>query len=143
MALPIEQSDADLRARGLGRFVWEAVARWDAFAKRTVGEQLVTSMDSVAANLVEGDGRGSDRDAARFFLFARASGREARHWLDVSAERTLLPNEAAHEMLQELTEAVKMINGLIAHRRKTFVNEDRAPYDLDFESINDTDPFNA
>ena len=86
-------------------------------------------MDSVSANIVEGDGRGSDKDAARFFTISRASAREARHWLDVASERDLVASEQARAMLEELTSVVKMLNGLIAYRRSSVVKEERGLYD--------------
>ena len=37
--------------------LWELVIGWPALARDTVGKQLIRAVDSVGANLVEGDGR--------------------------------------------------------------------------------------
>ena len=42
--------------------IWTIVIRWDAFAKDTVGRQIVRSADSVGANIAEGTGRHNFRD---------------------------------------------------------------------------------
>jgi four helix bundle protein len=43
----------------LADLVWEIVLGWNAFARDTVGKQLVKAADSVGANIAEGTGRGS------------------------------------------------------------------------------------
>lgn len=131
MAMPIERTDVYQRACALGDETWRLALAWPKFAQDNLGGQLVRSLDSVAANLVEGDARGSDRDTARFFVIARSSAREARHWLIVSRRRSLIPLEKANAMVSELTEIVKMINGLITHRRSRIVKESPSHYDAD------------
>jgi four helix bundle protein len=42
--------------------IWEIASAWDAFAKNTIGHQVVRSADSVGANIAEGVGRGSYQD---------------------------------------------------------------------------------
>jgi four helix bundle protein len=37
--------------------IWLIVIKWDYFCKKTVGDQLVRSVDSIAANVAEGYGR--------------------------------------------------------------------------------------
>jgi four helix bundle protein len=61
--------------------VWDIVANWDSFAKKVIGIQLITSLDSLVANLVEGDGRYRPNDALQFFVIARASAREGKLWI--------------------------------------------------------------
>ena len=37
--------------------LWKIVVRWDAFARDTVGKQLVRAVDSIGANIAEGSGQ--------------------------------------------------------------------------------------
>lgn len=37
--------------------IWDIVITWDYFKKDTIGKQLVSSSDSVSANIAEGYGR--------------------------------------------------------------------------------------
>lgn len=127
----IEETDLYRRASLLSDSVYEAVAKWPSLAQRTFGTQLIDSLDSVGANLVEGDGRGPGLDAIRFFRIARGSCREARHWLSRAKARRTLPQETAEAWVREAIEIAKMINGLIAHRKDILpkVRETSAEYD--------------
>mgnify|MGYP006198019537 CR=1 FL=1 len=60
-------------AEALADAVWTMVAGREPFAKRTVGSQLVRAADSVGANIVEGVGRVSRADNARFVRIAQGS----------------------------------------------------------------------
>ena len=66
---------------------------WDAFARDTVGKQLVKAADSIGANIAEGTGRGSYQDNRRFIRIARGSLYETRHWLRRAYKRNLLSDE--------------------------------------------------
>lgn len=131
--LPIEELEVYQRASALSDQVFRAASKWDAFSKDTIGKQLVRATDSISANLVEGDARGTGRDTIRFFHISRASAREARHFVQRAAVRDLLPKDQAKEIVQELTEVAKMINALIRHRRTALdsVKETQAPYPSD------------
>jgi four helix bundle protein len=61
--------------------MWRQVSDWKPFCRDKIGIQLVRAMDSVGANLVEGDGRHSDKESLHFFSIARGSARETRYWL--------------------------------------------------------------
>jgi four helix bundle protein len=117
--IPIEDTPVYACACALADELWDIVGQWDSFAKRVVGGQLIRAADSIAANLVEGDGRGSAPDAVRFFLYARASAREARHWLRRAADRKLIRLDLAGDIERRLIETAKSINGLIKYRRES------------------------
>jgi four helix bundle protein len=70
--------------------IWDIVAAWPAFAKDTVGKQIVRAADSVGANISEGVGRGSHADNRRFVRTARGSLNETKHWLRRAYRRKLL-----------------------------------------------------
>jgi four helix bundle protein len=83
-------------AEKLSDEVWQIVLGWNHFARETVGKQLVTSADSVGANISEGSGRGSFADNRRFVRIARGSLSETQHWLRRAYKRRLLrENEVA------------------------------------------------
>ena len=70
--------------------IWRIVAGWDAFAKDTVGKQIVRSADSIGANIAEGCGRHNFQDNRRFIKIARGSLNETQHFLRRAFKRKLL-----------------------------------------------------
>jgi len=70
--------------------IWAIVVRWDAFAKDTVGRQIVRSADSIGANISEGTGRHNFQDNRRFVKIARGSLNETQHFLRRAFKRNLL-----------------------------------------------------
>ena len=70
--------------------IWTIVIRWDAFAKDTVGRQIVRSADGVGANIAEGTGRHNFQDNRRFVKIARGSLNETQHFLRRAFKRNLL-----------------------------------------------------
>jgi len=70
--------------------VWKIVLRWNAFAKDTVGKQIVRSADSIGANIAEGTGRHNFQDNQRFVKIARGSLNETQHFLRRAFKRNLL-----------------------------------------------------
>jgi four helix bundle protein len=138
--VPIEEMDLFRRYVEVADWVWETVGRWSSLAQDTAGKQFIRSIDSVGANLVEGDGRHSANDALHFFVIARASAREARYWLRRAITRKLIPAKDGEVQLSVLTAATQMLNRLIAYRRTQRnshrVREPQATYHHD-----GTDPF--
>jgi four helix bundle protein len=85
-------------AEALADYVWDMVMTWDRFAKATIGEQLVDSADSIAANIAEGHGRFHYKENRTFCFYARGSYMETRNWLRRSAKRNLLTPENTTEL---------------------------------------------
>jgi four helix bundle protein len=96
-------------ARALAADVYAAVARWPAFDRSTIGEQLVRSADAVGANIAESTGRWSAADKRRVLLIARGELYEAEHWLNVAQARGLV--RTAHS--DRVAEVARALNGLI------------------------------
>ena len=93
--------------------VWETVAGWDRLARRTVGEQVVRSADSVGANIAEGAERGSFKDNKRFARYARGSLYETRHWLRRAQKRGLLTPEQSARLRPILDELGPRLNAYL------------------------------
>ena len=98
----------------LSDFVWSIVMDWPAFAKDTVGKQIVRSADSIGANISEGVGRGSHADNKRFVRTARGSLNETKHCLRRAYKRKLLTK---HQV-----DALKPIVDELAPRLNAYLN---------------------
>jgi four helix bundle protein len=131
--LPIEDLDFFRDLETLCDVVREQAVRWRPFDRDTVGIQFVRSLDSVGANLVEGDGRSSDKESLHFFVIARASGREAKFWLRRARQRALLTPEMADDCVDRLVSVLRRLGTLMTSRRRRLstVRDESAPYTTD------------
>lgn len=138
-ATPAHQEITDLdffaRLEGVVDAIWDQVVTWDWFAKRVVGVQLMTSLDSIGANLVEGDGRYGEADVVKFFRYSRSSLKEAQLWLRCAVKRKLVSASDGAKWAKSLYEISKVISKLIKYRqdfgRQGTVREQRATYGKD------------
>lgn len=101
------------RAMDVGDVLWEEVSRWDGFAKYTLGEQLVESADSIAANLSEGNGRFHYAENRQFCYYARGSLEETKTWIDKAVSRGLIAPEQHQSIRAELDVIGRMLNAYI------------------------------
>ena len=100
-------------AESLADAVWDAVLRWNIFARDTVGKQLVRAADSIGANLAEGSGKGTILDNRRFVRIARGSLHETRHWLRRAFRRKLLTSKQVDSLKQNLDELTLTLSGYL------------------------------
>lgn len=100
-------------AEKLADEVWRAVRAWDAFAKATVGRQMVRAADSVGANIAEGTGRGSFQDNRRFVRTARGSLNETRYGLRRAHARNLLSQETTGKIKPLVDELAPKLNAYL------------------------------
>jgi four helix bundle protein len=106
-------------AEKLADEVWKAVKGWDAFAKSTLGRQIVRAADSVGANIAEGTGRGSFQDNRRFVRTARGSLNETRHWLRRAHARNRLNKETTRNIRPLIDELAPKLNAYLRSMGET------------------------
>ncbi|MCX6276220.1 MAG: four helix bundle protein [Bacteroidetes bacterium] len=111
--LQLNDIDAYKTSFTLSNYVWDVIIKWDTFAKRTVGEQFVTAMDSVSANIAEGFGRYSKKDKIKFYRYSSGSLKECFDWNQKSKVRKLLSEEEYIHIFGELQKLPKEVNQLI------------------------------
>lgn len=93
--------------------IWKIVRSWDAFARDTVGRQLVKAADSIGANIAEGSGRGTTNELSRFLRIARGSMYETSHWLRRCYKRGLLSANQVNELVPILKELTPKLNSYL------------------------------
>ena len=98
--------------------IWLIVIKWPFLAQKTLGEQLIRAIDSVAANIIEGEGRYFKKDKIKFFYQARGSAFETIHWLEKAKIRELVTSEKYDVLMNKLNTLPKEINYLISFTSK-------------------------
>jgi len=93
--------------------IWGILAKWDSFARETVGKQIVRSADSIGANIAEGTGRGTYKDNRRLIRMARGSLYETRHWLRRVYKRKLLSEEQVNKLKPIIQDLAPRINAYL------------------------------
>lgn len=97
----------------MSNYVWNIAVEWDWFAKKTVGIQFVTAIDSISANIAEGFGRYGKKDKVKFYYYSFGSVKESFDWNEKSKIRKLLTKELYEHILNELQILPKEIHQLI------------------------------
>lgn len=80
--------------------------------------QLRRSSVSIASNLAEGSGRGSDGELARFLAIAKGSATELHTQLLIASRVGLLPIAKYQDLSRRLQEVRKMLNGFLSRLRR-------------------------
>jgi four helix bundle protein len=114
---PLEDKRVYQHAEAVADAVWDVCEPWEAFAKQTVGTQLVRAADSIGANVAEAGGRFHPADVCNFFYFARGSLYETRYWLRRAVKRTLITEEQMKALTEDLEQLAKDVNGCISFQR--------------------------
>ena len=97
----------------LADHIWQVVQGWNNFARDTVGKQVVSSADSIGANLSEGAGRGRYLDNKRFIRMARGSLNETQHWLRRAYKRNLLTKVQVDKLKPIISELGPCLNAYL------------------------------
>ena len=101
------------RSLKLSNKIWDICTKWDYFSKKTIGDQLVRSVDSISANLAEGKGRFSIKENIHFCYYARGSVEEVKDWLRKIESRNLLCDDEISQLKSEITIIGKQLNSYI------------------------------
>lgn len=98
--------------------IWSIVIAWSILAQKTIGEQLIRSTDSVAANIIEAEGRYFKKDKIKFYYQARGSVYEAAHWIEKAKQRNLITEKQYNTLISEFRKLPREINYLISNIAK-------------------------
>ncbi len=71
--MELEKIDMYNYAMNIGEQIWKKVICLDVFSKETIGNQIVKSSDSIAANISEGEGVYYFGNKKRFLYYSRGS----------------------------------------------------------------------
>lgn len=98
-----QQLDVYKLACEMSERVWAIYVEMPQYLKNHMGDQLLRSVDSIAANIAEGYGRFHYKDQIRFLYISRGSLFETAHWLSVLFQRDIISKDSM-EGIQALAE---------------------------------------
>lgn len=75
--------------------------------------QMKRSSSSIPANIAEGCGRSSDKDFCRFLYISYGSANELEYQIILSIDLQFINSEDGENLLSQIEEIKKMLNGLI------------------------------
>lgn len=102
-------------AMEVGTIVWDIVDKWDYNHKKTVGNQVIRSADSIAANIAEGYGRYFFKENRQFCFYARGSLLETKTWIQKAHDRHLITKKDYETLMEKLKHTHKRLNGYIKY----------------------------
>ena len=105
----------------LSNYVWDTILKWEWFAKKSVGLQFVTSIDSISANIAEGFGRYFKKDKINFYRYSQGSLKESFDWNEKSKVRNLITQKEYDYIYSELEKLPKSINQFIKYTNEKLV----------------------
>lgn len=80
--------------------------------------QMKRSSSSIPTNIAEGCGRSSDKDFCRFLYISYGSANELEYQIILSIDLQFLNSEDGENLLRQIEEIKKMLNGLIMKVRE-------------------------
>lgn len=80
-------------SREISEKAWPIYTRYDWQDRKIIGDQWITAIDSVGANIAEGFGRFHYLDKNKFNYNARGSLFESEHWTNLLYERNKITKE--------------------------------------------------
>ena len=108
------------RSFGLAKFVCKDILpQLPSHEKWAMVDQLRRSVQSIPANIAEGYGRYYYQESARFCYIARGSLEETFSHLALAHELNYIPDEAYSNLIAEIQELRRMLNGYISYLKET------------------------
>ncbi len=89
--IPLQDLDVYRLARRLSSMAWEIYQQLTFQQRKVWGDQMLSAVDSVGANIAEGYARFHFLEKSRFYFISRASLSEGvEHWIDLGFEREIV-----------------------------------------------------
>lgn len=112
----------DLRIYQLSREIsfiaWEVYEKLSYGDKKIFGDQFISAIDSIGANIAEGFGRFHYLDKNKFNYNSRGSLLESIHWLEVMRERAKISEELYKKLNEKLSLLKMQLNRYISSTKE-------------------------
>ncbi|OFZ51421.1 MAG: hypothetical protein A3D92_01815 [Bacteroidetes bacterium RIFCSPHIGHO2_02_FULL_44_7] len=98
-------------ARQLIRDIYVTTGKFTQNFRYELGSQINRSVISIALNIAEGSGKGSDKDLNRFFNIAIGSSNETLAGLDIARDNGLITQAQFDDFKIKITDISRQIGG--------------------------------
>ena len=116
--IPLKDLKIYQLARQLSKIAWEIYSKMSFEEKKTMGDQFLSSTDSIGANIAEGYGRFHYLDKVKFFYNSRASHMESTiHWIELLFEREKISKEIFEQFQTIAKELQVKLNNFITQTK--------------------------
>lgn len=123
--IPLQKLEVYQLARELSKKAWVIYDKMNWQEKKIIGDQFISSIDSIGANIAEGYGRFHYLDRVRFLYNARGSMLEAvNHWPELLLERNKISQPDFDEMKQLAEKLSIKLNNFIRSIYESKNNKD-------------------
>jgi len=106
----IENLEVYQLASNISDTLWELVNSWTQFEKHSLGSELVTTSDSIAASIAEGFSKESYQDNIRCIYSAIGSFNKVEYWIKVSHKRKLISDITVQQIDPLMDELARRLN---------------------------------
>jgi len=113
----LEELEIYKLSRELSKQVWRAYKDLEWQVKKTMGDQWLSSTDSVGANITEGFGRYHYLDKNKFNYNSRGSLLEVKHWTELLFERGFIREDNYKEICKIVEKLHLKLNNYINSTR--------------------------
>jgi four helix bundle protein len=109
----IHELDIYKLSEDLSDMIWYAYDKWTDKVQRSIGYQVLRSVDSISANLAEGYGRYTPSERKLFYRYARGSFEETKAWLRKLIRRKVISPDEVAEYTRIIDELGPKLNAFI------------------------------
>ncbi|MBI5401748.1 four helix bundle protein [Candidatus Wolfebacteria bacterium] len=105
-------------SREISKEAWSIYNNLDWQDKKVMGDQFISAIDSVGANIAEGFGRFHYLDKNKFNYNSRGSLLESFHWLAILEERGKMDKDFYNLLYLKLEKLHKKLNSFISTTKR-------------------------
>ena len=118
----LKKLGAYTKSNELSDLVSKVISRWHWLDRKSLGDQYISCVDSISANVAEGYGRFFYKDKIKFYYYARGSALEAFCWTEKAMRRGLMSEAESNRTFEILNEIPIEIHVLIQNSRSQLLN---------------------
>lgn len=116
--MELKQLETYTTAREISKEAWPIYEKFNWQDKKVIGDQWITAIDSIGANISEGFGRYHYLDKNKFHYNARASLVESIHWTELLHERNKISDKEFSSLEIKFKKLYLQLNKYISSTRK-------------------------